>query len=98
MKYKLPNCFSSYKSVLPVLNERYGIRHPAFYLPVIKHKFTDQLLITVHLIDMFAELLRMVSHKKNLNHTIVHVLKHIGSIIASIYVFMCYFYGLFIFL
>ena len=31
MNNKLPNCFSSYKPVLPVVNERYEISNPVFY-------------------------------------------------------------------
>ena len=42
MNNKLPNCFSSYKPVLPVVNERYEIRNPVFHLPVINHKFAEQ--------------------------------------------------------
>ena len=41
---KLPHCFSSYKPVLPVVNERYKIRNPGFHLPVINHKFAEQSL------------------------------------------------------
>ena len=44
MNNKLPNCFSSYKSVLPVVNERYEIRNPGFHLPVSNHKFAGQSL------------------------------------------------------
>ena len=44
MNNKLPNCFSSYKPVLPVVNERYEIRNPGFHLPVINHKFAEQSL------------------------------------------------------
>ena len=39
MNNKLPHCFSSDKPVLPVVNERYEIRNPGFYLPVINYKF-----------------------------------------------------------
>ena len=41
---KLSNCFSSYKPVLPVVNERYEIRNPVLHLPVINHKFAEQCL------------------------------------------------------
>ena len=41
---KLPNCFSSYTPVLPVVNERYEIRNPVFHLPVINHKLVAQSL------------------------------------------------------
>ena len=41
MNNKLPNCFSSYKPVLPVVNESYEIRNPGFHLPVINHKFAE---------------------------------------------------------
>ena len=44
MNNKLPHCFSSYKPVLPVVNERYEIRNPGFHLPVINHKFAEQSL------------------------------------------------------
>ena len=44
MNNKLPICFSSYKPVLPVVNERYEIRSPVFHLPVINHKFAEQSL------------------------------------------------------
>ena len=44
MTNKLPNCFSSYKLVLPVVNERYEIRNSGFHLPVINHKFAEQSL------------------------------------------------------
>ena len=44
MNNKLPNCFSSYKPVLLVVNERYEIRYPGFHLPVINHKFAVQSL------------------------------------------------------
>ena len=45
MDNKLSNCFSSYKPVLPVVKEKYEIRNPGFYLPVINHKFAEQSLI-----------------------------------------------------
>ena len=32
---------SSYKPVLPVVNERYEIRNPGFSLPVINHKLAE---------------------------------------------------------
>ena len=35
MNIKLPNYFSKYKPVLPVVIERYEIRNPVFHLPVI---------------------------------------------------------------
>ena len=44
MNNKLPNCFSSYKPILPVVNKRYVIRNHVFYLPVINHKFAEQSL------------------------------------------------------
>ena len=44
MNNKLPNCFASYRPVLPVVNERYELRNPVFHLPVINHKFTEQSL------------------------------------------------------
>ena len=44
MNNKLPHCFSSYKPVLPIVNERYEIRNPGFHLPVINHKFAEQSL------------------------------------------------------
>ena len=44
MNNKLSNCFSSYKPVLPVVNERFEIRNPVFHLPVINHKFGEQSL------------------------------------------------------
>ena len=47
MNNKLPNCFPSYKPVLPVqavVNERYEIRNPVFHLPVINQKFAEQSL------------------------------------------------------
>ena len=44
MNNKLPNCFSSYKPVLPVVNERYEILNPGFHLPVINYKFAEQSL------------------------------------------------------
>ena len=44
MDSKLPNCFSSYKPVQPVVNERYEIRNPVFHLYVINHKFAGQSL------------------------------------------------------
>ena len=44
MNNKLPHCFSSYKPVLPIVNERYDIRNPGFHLPVINHKFAEQSL------------------------------------------------------
>ena len=44
MSNKLPNCFSSYKPVLPVVNKRYETRNPGFHLIVINHKFAGQSL------------------------------------------------------
>ena len=44
MKNKLPHCFSSYKPVLPVANERYEIRNPVFHLPVVNQKLAEQSL------------------------------------------------------
>ena len=44
MNSKLPNCFSLYKPVPPVVNERYEVRNPGFNLPVINHKFAGQSL------------------------------------------------------
>ena len=44
MNNKLANCFSLYKPVLPVVNEKYEIRNPGFHLPVINHKFAEQSL------------------------------------------------------
>ena len=44
MNNKLPNCFSSYKPVLPVVNEGYEIRNPVYHLPVINYKFAEQSL------------------------------------------------------
>ena len=38
---KLPNYFSSYKSVLLVVNERYEICYLVFHLPVINPKFAQ---------------------------------------------------------
>ena len=44
MYNELQHCFSSFKPVLPVVNERYEIRNPGFHLPVINHKFAEQSL------------------------------------------------------
>ena len=44
MNNKLPNCSSSYKPVLPVVNKRYEIRNHVFHIPVINHKFAEQSL------------------------------------------------------
>ena len=44
MNNKLPNCFFSYKPVIPVVNERYEIRNPGFHFYVINHKFAEQSL------------------------------------------------------
>ena len=44
MNNTLPNCFSSCKPVLPVVNEGYEIRNPVFHLPVINHKCAEQYL------------------------------------------------------
>ena len=42
MNNRLTNCLSSYKPVLPVVNERDEIRNPVLHLPVINHKFAEQ--------------------------------------------------------
>ena len=38
----LAELVSSYKAVLPEVNERYEMRNPVFHVPVINHKFVEQ--------------------------------------------------------
>ena len=44
MNNKLPECFSTMKPKLPVIIQHYEIRNPVFHVPVIKHKFAENLL------------------------------------------------------
>ena len=41
MNNKLPECFTSMKTVMPAVTERYEIRNPSFHTPTIKHKFSE---------------------------------------------------------
>ena len=44
MNNQLPECFVDWKPELPRVCTRYEIRSPVFHLPLIRHKFAENLL------------------------------------------------------